>query len=247
MGNKQNIKTKRPRRWKPGKIDTPLNKKLKNVEWGEYRLGDLFDIVGTKSLDSNAIEFVSEGINFVGRTFDNNGIQGKIEKRNFEPNAPFTITATIIGNYKYVKYQKEPYYCSQNINKLMPKPLIKKVWNEKVAYFIIANIQKYTSTYNGQQAGYKLDDINKHIIKLPTKNNAPDFEFMEIFIAELEAKRIAELEAYLSATGLKGYELTKEEEDIIVDLENLQWRNVGVTEIFNIKNTKNHYCSAKHI
>ena len=67
--------------------------------WGEFRLGDLFEIAGTKSLDSNAIDFVSQGINFVGRTFENNGIQGVIEKRNFEPNEAFTITATVIGNY----------------------------------------------------------------------------------------------------------------------------------------------------
>ena len=68
-------------------------------------------------MDSNAIEFTTTGINFVGRTFENNGIQGKIKKRDFEPNEPYTITATVIGNYKYVKYQTEEYYCSQNINK----------------------------------------------------------------------------------------------------------------------------------
>ena len=26
----------------PGKIDASLNEKLKNIQWGEYRLGDLF-------------------------------------------------------------------------------------------------------------------------------------------------------------------------------------------------------------
>ena len=86
----------------------------------------LFEINGTKSLDSNAIEFTDTGINFVGRTFENNGIQGKIQKRNFDPNEPYTITATVIGNYKYVKFQTEEYYCSQNINKLSPKSILEK-------------------------------------------------------------------------------------------------------------------------
>ena len=58
---------------------------LSQVEWGEYKLENLFEIAGTKSLDSNAIEFVDKGINFIGRTFENNGIQGKITRRNFEP------------------------------------------------------------------------------------------------------------------------------------------------------------------
>jgi len=26
----------------PGKIDSPLNEKLKTVKWGEFKLGDLF-------------------------------------------------------------------------------------------------------------------------------------------------------------------------------------------------------------
>ena len=129
---------------------SPLHERLDQVEWGEFRLGDLFEIVGTKSLDSNAIDFVEIGINFVGRTFTDNGVQGKIEKQDFEPNEPFTITATVIGNYKYVKFQKEIYYCSQNINKLTPNSIIKE-WNEKIAYYFISNIQKFVSLYDNQQ------------------------------------------------------------------------------------------------
>lgn len=116
-------------------------------EWREFILEDLFEIVGTKSLDSNAIYFVDTGINFVGRTFEDNGIQGKIEKQSFEPNEPFSITATVIGNYKYVKYQREAYYCSQNVNKLTPKESI-TLWNKKVAYYFVANIQKFVSLYD---------------------------------------------------------------------------------------------------
>jgi hypothetical protein len=201
------------------------------VEWGEFKLSDLFEIVSTKSLDSNAIDFTKTGINFVGRTFENNGIQGKIQKRNFEPNKPFTITATVIGNYKYVKYQTEPYYCSQNINKLTPKSIIKK-WNEKIAYYLMASLQKFVSLYDGQQGGYKLEDIKKHKIYLPTKNGKIDFEFMESFIAELEAERIAELEAYLLATGLKDYTLTAEEQQALEDVENLQWESFNLEKLF---------------
>lgn len=215
----------------PGKINASLNEKLKNVEWGEYRLGDLFEIEGTKSLDSNAIDFTDIGINFVGRTFDNNGIQGKIKKREFEPNKPFTITATVIGNYKYVKFQSEPYYCSQNINKLTPKAIL-TLWNNNIAYFMIANIQKFVSLYDGQQGGYKLEDIKKHTIKLPVKNNKIDFDFMESFIAELEAERIAELSAYLTVSGLDNYELSKEEEKAITDFKTLSWNVYNLETLF---------------
>lgn len=211
---------------------------MQAVKWGEYELRELFEIVGTKSLDSNAIDFVKTGVNFVRRTFEDNGIQGQIQERSFEPNEPFTITATVIGNYKYVKFQTEPYYCSQNINKLTPKSIIKR-WNEKIAYYLIAGIQKFVSLYNGQQGGYKLEDIKNYKIQLPTKNGKIDFDFMESFIAELEAERIAELEAYLTATGLNDYTLTDEEQQVLDDFENLEYDNFNVVDIFNVKNTGN--------
>lgn len=169
---------------------------LNSKTWKEFRIGDLFDIVGTKSLDSNAVDFVENGINFVGRTFENNGIQGKIEKQKFEPNEPFTITATVIGNYKYVKYQKEPYYCSQNINKLTPKTIFIK-WSEKIAIFLMTNIWRFVSIYDGQQGGYKLDDIKNHKIKLPiTASGEIDFEFMNNFIKAIEKLVIKDVVLY---------------------------------------------------
>lgn len=85
-----------------------------------FQIKNLFEVEGTKSLDAGTLEFKNIGVNFVGRTNENNGIQGKIDRQLFEPNDEKTITATVIGNYKYVKYQEEPYYCSQNVNKLTP-------------------------------------------------------------------------------------------------------------------------------
>ena len=57
------------------------------------------------------------------------------------------------------------------------------------------------------------------IIQLPTKNGKIDFEFMESFITELEAERIAELDAYLRTTGLRDYFLTTEEEKVLKEFE----------------------------
>ncbi|MBN6066446.1 restriction endonuclease subunit S [Aggregatibacter actinomycetemcomitans] len=213
---------------------------LETVEWGEFELHELFDIVGTKSLDSNAVDFVNEGINFVGRTFENNGIQGKIKKQKFEPNEANTITATVIGNYKYVKLQKEPYYCSQNINKLTPKSTILR-WNERIAYFLITNIQRFVSLYDGQQGGYKLDDIRRHIISLPMNKGEIDLDFMEKIVSELEARHSAELEKYLSAAGLKDYQLTAEEEKVLTALEdgNIIFSEYKLIDLFSVKNTNN--------
>ena len=231
MGSINTIKTSKFGGRPPGKIEASLNKRLLSVKWGKYELQQLFDITGTKSLDSNAIDFTDTGVNFVGRTFENNGIQGKIQRREFEPNEPYTITATVIGNYKYVKYQTEEYYCSQNINKLSPKNIFRK-WNKRIAYFMIANIQRFVSLYDGQQGGYKLEDIKQHKIKLPLKNGEIDFDFMESFIAELEAQRIAELSAYLKASGFDNYELSAEEQKALREYPTINWSSFNLENLF---------------
>ncbi|MDR0971752.1 MAG: restriction endonuclease subunit S [Bacteroidales bacterium] len=206
------------------------------IDWRKVKLERLFDITGTKSLDAGKLTFVDSGINFIGRTFEFNGIQGKIIKQNFEPNAPFTITATVIGNYKYVKYQKEPYYVSQNINKLTPKFNI----NEKLAKFFMTYIQNFVSQYDGQQSGYKLDEMNNYEIDIPYKGSEIAFDYIEEFIATLEAERLATLEAYLTITNLKDYILTSEEVQVLADIDKVEWREFKIVgDIFTVKNTHN--------
>ena len=62
------------------KINTRSVKKDFLERGGKYknfRLSQLFEISGTKSLDEGYLEFVEDGINFVGRVNENNGIKGK--------------------------------------------------------------------------------------------------------------------------------------------------------------------------
>ena len=163
-----------------------------NIAFRKFRIGDLFNVLWTKSLDSNVVEFLDEWVNFVWRTFENNWIQWKIARRDFEPNEPFSLTATVIWNYKYVKFQREEYYCSQNINKITPKENF-FVWNKFIAYFVWTWIQKFVSLYDWQQWGYKLDDIKSTELLIPTLNWQIDFEFMENFIRAVEKLVIKDL------------------------------------------------------
>ena len=207
----------------------------KKVVWKNFRLDDLFVIEGTKSLDAGSISFVDNGINFVGRTNDNNGIQGKISAQAFKPNKANTITVTVIGNYKYVKLQEQPYYCSQNINKLTIKDCFKNDFNCYNARYLITHIKKFVEQYNGQQSGYKLDDIKKHIIVLPVKEDGtPDWDYMAERIKELEAERIKELEAYLIASELDDFRLTEEDKEVLENFGNVRWKEFRLGDLFDI-------------
>lgn len=209
-------------------------------EFKEYKLqsNGLFQIEGTKSLDEGKLTFISEGINFVGRVNENNGIKGKIRKRTFSPNEENTITATVIGNYKYVKFQEEEYYCSQNINKLVPNFKI----NKFIAMYLIPHIQRFVSKYDGQQGGYKLNELKEHNIILPTKNNQIDFTYMEKYIHVLEEERIHVLENYLKVSNLDDCNLTKDELMVLSKIQNkeIQFKEfpiMGDKGVFEVKNT----------
>lgn len=67
MGSVQSFET--PKRWggRPGKIDAPLNKKLSEVKWGEYRLGDLLEIQNTLSFNADRLTFGSD-YDYITRT-----------------------------------------------------------------------------------------------------------------------------------------------------------------------------------
>lgn len=82
----------------------------------------------------------------------------------------------------------------------------------------------------------KIKDIS---VQLPIgKNGKIDFDFMEAFVAELEAQRVAELEAYLTVTGLNDYVLTEEEEQAIAMLGEDIWNDIDVVKLFDVVNTK---------
>lgn len=106
--------------------------------------------------------------------------------------------------------------------------------------FITTAIHK--SSYAGQfdySRNFYAKDADDLNISLPTKNGEIDFEFMESFMAELEAERIGELEAYLSATRLKDYALTDEEQQVLDDFENVKFEEFNVVDLFDVKNSGN--------
>ena len=77
--------------------------------------------------------------------------------------------------------------------------------------------------------------IKNDIIYLPIKNRKIDFDFMEAFIAELEAERTAELSAYLTVSGLDNYKLSCHEEKILQQFINnkVEYSEFSYSDIFN--------------
>lgn len=66
--------------------------------------------------------------------------------------------------------------------------------------------------------------VENDIIVLPTKNNKVDFDFIEEFIAELEA--------WLRAAGFEDYNLTEEEQIALKEIEKLEYQKFNLEKLF---------------
>ena len=202
-------------------------------------MGELFEISPTRyyKLSNDEIINVRGIIPVISNMSVNNGVMGYSNLQALNNGNTITCSDTTLGA-ETMYFQEKDYIGYQHIQALHPKF---KPFNKKIAQFIITGSR--TATANGQyDYGHKFNRnaMRKTIIFLPeTEIGEIDFDFMENFVAELEARRVAELEAYLLATGLKDFTLTEEEENVLEKYNTMSFGKFAVTDVFDIKNTSN--------
>ena len=169
---------------------------FKNVEWGEFKLGDLFEINSSKKIyhakEINKIfdRKINNSLPYVVRTTQNNGLRGYIIKDELYANDKNTLS--FAQDTFSVFYQKEKYFTGNKVKVLKPKFTNK---SEQVMQFLTASFQKSlnTSTWG---LGSTIETIAQTKIKLPIKNKQIDFEFMESFIAAIQKLVIKDVILY---------------------------------------------------
>lgn len=200
---------------------------MQEVKWGEYRLEDLFTSSnGNFDIQKDHINNKGEYVITAGLT--DNGILGKtdIKAKTFDKN---TITVDMFGNAFYRQFK---YKMVTHARVFSLKPIMKISENQGLFF---ANALFFINTKFGYGNMCSWEKIKLEKIQLPTKNGKIDFEFMETFIAELEAERISELEAYLSVTGLINYTLTSDEKQVLDEFEQgkVEFEEFTYKSIFN--------------
>ncbi len=150
-------------------------------EWKWFTINDLFDVKYGVNLELNAMTLKADGIPFVSRTSNNNGVSAYVELiDNVLPNPANTISISGGGSVLECFVQESEYYSGRDLFYLKPKTRMSK----NVLFFIstIIRQEKYRFNY-GRQANKTLRLLD---IKLPSlKDNSPDFEFMDRFIKSL--------------------------------------------------------------
>lgn len=228
----------------PGKINASLNNKLQAVKWGEFKLGDLFDIENTLSFNTDKLVHGND-YDYVTRTSLNQGIltsTGFVNKENINPAGTWSLGLLQMDFF----YRSKPWYAGQFVRKITPKIRIE----ESAVLF-------FTTLFNKQKQkllSVLVRDVDKVFrsikIQLPTLNNRIDFNFMELFIEELKNQKIVKLKAYLNERGFDDYKLSDKELNAIKDfskLNNDNWGSYIIGNLFEKVYTKKLPYKAKEL
>lgn len=207
---------------------------MNSVEWGEFNFEDcLFQLCKVKNklkkedLDDNG------SIPVYSSESTNNGILGYTSQ-----DADYHITQKnkyyiIFGDHsRNFNIATDDFCVADNVKVLSVNDNI----NIKSLFFITTAWKK---CINDKGYSRHWSDAKNTKFRLPVKNGKIDFDFIDGFIAELEAERIAELDAYLTVAGLNDYELTILEQKAIDNYQKLEFIDFKVTDIFTVKNSGN--------
>lgn len=198
----------------------------------------MFEIKSNPQLNKDSFSFNENSeYPYFTRTEFNNGILGYVDYLDEEHKINGNCLAVGMIAMKFF-YMKKDFYAGQFTKRAIPKWFI---LTTNIANFFISLLSTHQKSFQNVSVSNFEWQFNKTTIQLPTKNGEIDFEFMDKFIAELEAERLAELEAYLKATGLKDYTLTDEEKQVLEEFESgkIEWKKFQLKNLFEkIKTNK---------
>ena len=155
-----------------------------SVAFKEYKIGELFEIHPTKHYNlTNGKLFQTKGQTpVVTNSSTENGISGYVDLKATEKGNIVTYSDTTTS--EGIFYQPDDFIGYSHVQGLYPFAVNK--WNEKSLLYFVSLFEK--------GAGGRFDYANKFnrkiaktiIVYLPTKNDQPDFDFMETYIHAVE-------------------------------------------------------------
>lgn len=149
-------------------MNASLNEKLGTVKWGEFKLGDLFEVVSYKKcFDANKVAIIeNRGHPYIVRQSTENGRKGNIDEPIKYLNPGNTIsfgqdTATMF-------YQEKPYFTGDKIKILRPKYA---KFGKNNAQFFLSTMRKAFCSFAWGSSRFNVETLKKQMVSLPIKNN----------------------------------------------------------------------------
>lgn len=151
-------------------MNASLNEKLRAVKWGEFKLGDLFEVVSYKKcFDANKVAIIeNRGHPYIVRQSTENGRKGNIDEPIKYLNPGNTIsfgqdTATMF-------YQEKPYFTGDKIKILRPKYA---KFGKNNAQFFLSTMRKAFCSFAWGSSRFNVETLKKQMVSLPIKNRYP--------------------------------------------------------------------------
>jgi hypothetical protein len=201
------------------------------IEWREYELSCFFEIQNTLSFNKDKLTSGSE-YDYVTRTSQNQGIlqkTGFVNQENINQAGTWSLGLLQMDFF----YRQRAWYAGQFVRKIVPKI---KLTKSTVLYFTALLNKQKKNLLSGL-----VRDVDEAFLtakmSFPTRNSQIAFDFIEKFIATLNAERFATLNAYLTTTNLKNYTLTEAEQTALDRLDAVKWGEFSIIDLFSVKNT----------
>lgn len=210
-------------------MNASLNEKLGTVKWGDYKMGELFQRVKANKLPYKADELPNQPLGeytlpCLTLSFNNQGLN------YYAPREGATVLQNVISIPSNSDVYRA-YYQPNDFTVLSDAYAIRWILDDRELssrqyLFMVMCINKVTDlpiySYKNKLGGWNVVK-NKHI-QLPQKRGEIDFDFMESIVAELEA--------YLTVSGLDNYELSNDEEDALKNFQSLKWDTYNLEKLF---------------
>jgi type IIS restriction enzyme protein len=197
--------------------------------WKEYRIVDIFEVKNTHNILSSWITENSGSVPYVTATQNNNSVSTFIsydKEMIDEGNSIFIGGKTLV-----ISYQEKDYFSNDSHNlALYFKDEIHRT--KPIQLYMISALYKSLKPLYSWGNSISKQKIQNDFVSFPTLNNKIAFSYMENFIKALEVERIKMLEAYLSATNLKDYKLTEEEENALSKYDSYKWEFFNLERLF---------------
>lgn len=132
------------------------------------KVSDLFDVIYGVNLELNKLTLDPNGLNFVSRTANNNGVSAKVKPIDgLEPIEAGVLTVAGGGSVLETFLQSDPFYSGRDLYFL--RPMQEMSPEQKLFYCMCIRANKFRFNY-GRQANRTLKDL-----LIPAMSEIPDW------------------------------------------------------------------------
>ena len=121
------------------------------------KISELFDVHPGVNLELNALDIDPDGINFISRTANNNGVSAKVKMiDDLEPTEAGVLTVAVGGSVLETFLQPQPFYSGWHLYFLRPKQDMSV--EQKLFFCVCIRANKFRYNY-GRQANKTLKNL----------------------------------------------------------------------------------------